>query len=112
MGSAAVQATPSFRSNFESELRRTGTRAPDGAVGIIETGLLSSAAIEAIAAGLPEGTWEFVCHPGYRDDDLRALSTRLRESREIELRLLCSASTRQALQRHNIEITSYREFLE
>ncbi len=39
----------------------------------------------AIARSIPEGTWEFVCHPGYNDADLQAGKTRLRESRETEL---------------------------
>ena len=33
---------------------------------------------------MPEGTFEFVSHPGYRDEVLARANTRLRESREIE----------------------------
>jgi predicted glycoside hydrolase/deacetylase ChbG (UPF0249 family) len=43
---------------------------------------------------LPGGTWELVCHPGYNDADLQGIRTRLRESREQELRILTSQSTR------------------
>ena len=49
-------------------------------------------------ASLPEGTWEWVCHPGYNDADLRASGTRLLESREEERQLLTSAELRQFLE--------------
>jgi predicted glycoside hydrolase/deacetylase ChbG (UPF0249 family) len=58
---------------------------------------------------IPEGTWEFVCHPGYNDDDLKAAKTRLRESRATELRLLTMPEARQSLLKHGIELISYRD---
>ena len=39
---------------------------------------------------LPEGTWEFVTHPGYNDAELNNVKTRLRQSRENELEILTS----------------------
>jgi hypothetical protein len=33
---------------------------------------------------MPEGTFELVSHPGYRDEQLARANTRLLESREIE----------------------------
>ena len=33
---------------------------------------------------MPEGTWELVCHPGYNDQDLDQVRTRLRSTREVE----------------------------
>jgi chitin disaccharide deacetylase len=58
---------------------------------------------------LPEGIWELVCHPGYSDSDLRAVGTRLTQSREIELSALTSVETRKALARHHIELISYAD---
>jgi chitin disaccharide deacetylase len=40
---------------------------------------------------MPEGVWELVCHPGYNDSDLDAITTRLRATREIEYAALLSA---------------------
>jgi predicted glycoside hydrolase/deacetylase ChbG (UPF0249 family) len=62
-----------------------------------------------IAENMPEGTWEFVCHPGYLDADLRAITTRLRESRVEELAVLTSADTRTVLERRGVQLISYRD---
>ena len=53
--------------------------------------------------------WEFVCHPGYNDADLQAGMTRLRESREIELRVLTLPAAREVLAQQGIELISYRD---
>jgi predicted glycoside hydrolase/deacetylase ChbG (UPF0249 family) len=58
---------------------------------------------------LPEGTWEFVSHPGYNDRDLDRVRTRLRESRVEELRILTSPEARAVLESAGIELISYRE---
>jgi predicted glycoside hydrolase/deacetylase ChbG (UPF0249 family) len=33
---------------------------------------------------MPAGTWELVCHPGYRDRALEEAHTRLLTSRDVE----------------------------
>jgi predicted glycoside hydrolase/deacetylase ChbG (UPF0249 family) len=94
--------------------------APDGVIGVIETGLVDSAGdgsgysslLRQAVASLPEGTWELVCHPGYNDADLRGARTRLLDSREAERRLLISAELRQFLEDQKIQVISYREFAE
>ena len=58
---------------------------------------------------LPDGIWELVCHPGYNDAELQAVPTRLRESREQELRILTSQSTRDLLKANGVKVISYRE---
>jgi len=40
---------------------------------------------------MPGGTWELVCHPGYNDRDLDAITTRLRATRDIERAALLDA---------------------
>jgi predicted glycoside hydrolase/deacetylase ChbG (UPF0249 family) len=58
---------------------------------------------------LPEGTWEFVSHPGYNDPDLDRVKTRLRDSRDKELAMLTSPEVRDLIQREEIQLISYRE---
>ena len=64
-----------------------------------------------IVDGLPEGTWELVCHPGYNDAELGSIRTRLRESRAIELALLTSPEARAILASRGIQLISYRDLV-
>jgi predicted glycoside hydrolase/deacetylase ChbG (UPF0249 family) len=50
-----------------------------------------------------------VSHPGYNDAELDQVQTRLRDSREKELAILTSAATREALQRQDIQLISFRD---
>ena len=78
-------------------MAREGFATPDGTLGIEVTGTLDETLFHAIAQNIPEGTWEFVCHPGYNDADLLASHTRLRASREIELHVLTLPAAREVL---------------
>jgi predicted glycoside hydrolase/deacetylase ChbG (UPF0249 family) len=98
-----------FATKFRQAVDREGFATPDGTLGIEITGTLDERQFEAIAASIPDGTWEFVCHPGYNDGDLQAAKTRLRESREVELRVLTLPSAKQILAQHGIELISYRD---
>jgi len=62
-----------------------------GTIGISATGHLNSSTLDALLQSIPAGTWELVCHPGYNDPDLDAITTRLRTEREVELRALLAA---------------------
>jgi predicted glycoside hydrolase/deacetylase ChbG (UPF0249 family) len=84
---------------------------PDGTLGIVVTGTLDEKLFRAIAATIPEGTWEFVCHPGYNDADLQQANTRLRESRETELRVLTLPAAKQLLEDQGIALISYRDLI-
>ncbi len=95
--------------NFRREVEQTGLIAPDGTVGIVVTGALDEQLFRLIVENLPQGTWEFVCHPGYNDVSLQNMRTRLRESRAKELRILTSTLTRDLLQRARIQLISYHE---
>jgi predicted glycoside hydrolase/deacetylase ChbG (UPF0249 family) len=75
----------------------------------VVTGALDETLFLAIARSIPEGTWEFVCHPGSNDADLQAGKTRLRASRETELRVLTLPAAREVLAQQGIELISYRE---
>ena len=71
-----------FAGKFRESVDREGFITPDGTLGIVVTGALDETLFYEIARSIPEGTWEFVCHPGYNDADLQAGKTRLRQSRE------------------------------
>ena len=73
------------------------------------TGCLDLKLFTAIAGSIPDGTWEFVCHPGYNDADLDKVDTRLRESRVQELALLTSPEAKEVLQRRGIELITYHD---
>jgi predicted glycoside hydrolase/deacetylase ChbG (UPF0249 family) len=115
-----VRMLHTFSGQFLQRTRRAGLLTPDGVVGVIETGLAANGAgsanysslLRQTLAGLPEGTWEFVCHPGYSDADLRAAGTRLLDSREQERLLLTSPELRQFLEEQKIQVISYRDFVE
>ena len=98
-----------FASKFREAVVHEGFVAPGGTLGIEVTGSLDERLFEAIASSMPEGTWELVCHPGYNDPDLRAARTRLRESRETELRVLTLPSARNLLSQLGIQLISYHE---
>jgi chitin disaccharide deacetylase len=106
---AELTVLRSFAARFKREVAEHGLRTPDGCVGIIDTGTLDLDSFLVIIDALPEGTWEFVCHPGYNDSELDQVRTRLRQSRETELAVLTSPDARAALERRGIELISYRE---
>jgi chitin disaccharide deacetylase len=85
-----------------------GMITPTGSLGIAATGALDERLFRLIVENVPQGTWEFVTHPGYNDADLDRIRTRLRNSRETELRLLASSETRESLAGNGIELISYR----
>jgi predicted glycoside hydrolase/deacetylase ChbG (UPF0249 family) len=73
-----------FEAGFRRIVAEEGFTTTDGAIGVLATGTLDISAVHAIISAMPEGTFEFVSHPGYRDEQLAHANTRLLESREIE----------------------------
>lgn len=108
---AEVQILRTLASTFRDSASREGLVTPDGTLGIVVTGALDEQLFRGIAAIVREGTWEFVCHPGYNDDDLKSAETRLRASRENELRVLTMPKARELLLRQGIDLISYRELI-
>jgi hopanoid biosynthesis associated protein HpnK len=104
-----VQILRRFAGKFREAVARAGFATPDGTLGIEVTGTLDETLFLAIARSIPDGTWEFVCHPGYNDSDLLAANTRLRASRETELHVLTLPAAREILAREGVELISYRE---
>ena len=106
---AEMRVLQGFAGKFHAAVAEQGFLTPDGTLGVEVTGVLDEALFRAIASSIPEGTWEFVCHPGYNDADLQAAKTRLRESREIELHALTLPEARQTLSQAGISLISYRD---
>lgn len=98
-----------FRKNFRRALESAEIATPDGCVGVAATGGLNQETFQQLIERLPEGTWEFVSHPGYNDQELDAIATRLRESREKELAVLTSPATKEALRQQQVQLISYQE---
>lgn len=108
---AEVNILRGFAGKFHAAVDREGFVTTDGTLGIEVTGSLDETLFRAIAQSIPDGTWEFVCHPGYNDADLQAAHTRLRESRETELRVLTLPGARELLSQDGVQLISYRDLL-
>jgi predicted glycoside hydrolase/deacetylase ChbG (UPF0249 family) len=106
---AEVLALRTFRAKFYATVAESGLRTTDGSLGLVATGTLTASNISALLDRLQDGIWELVCHPGYNDSQLAAISTRLRASRETEMQALTADSTRRALERNGIELISFHE---
>jgi chitin disaccharide deacetylase len=106
---AQLNVLRNFAAKFRNEVEAHGLRTTDGSVAVLVTGVLDLKLFSKIVDNIPEGTWEFVCHPGYNDSDLAQVRTRLRQSRTQELELLTSPEARTVLQRQGVDLISYRE---
>jgi hopanoid biosynthesis associated protein HpnK len=104
-----VKLLRSLAGSFRKATKEAGVTTPDGTLGIAVTGALDDQLFRLIIDKLPEGTWEFVCHPGYNDTELAGIQTRLRGSREQELQVLKSPETRDLLAHSGIELISYQD---
>jgi predicted glycoside hydrolase/deacetylase ChbG (UPF0249 family) len=96
------------RSRFARVLARHGCRSTDYFAGFQITGRYDAMGLAQLIRALPDGSTEFMCHPGICGDELRSARTRLKESREHELRALTSPEVRAALVESAVELVSYR----
>jgi predicted glycoside hydrolase/deacetylase ChbG (UPF0249 family) len=97
------------RRRFDAVLAAHGCRTTDHFAGFRLTGRLRTAELVALIGQLPHGTAEFMCHPGLCGAELRAAPTRLKESRELELRALTAVETRQAVEAAGVKLATYGE---
>ncbi|HWF07070.1 MAG TPA: ChbG/HpnK family deacetylase [Bryobacteraceae bacterium] len=72
------------------------------------TGTLRRSNLIQTLERLPDGLTEFMCHPGKCGPELHAAATRLKESRELELKALTSAEVREVIERRGIRLVNYR----
>ena len=104
-----VRLLNAWRGQFRRAVAAAGMITTDGSLGVVATGALDPRLLGFILETLPDGTWEFVTHPGYNDADLHNLPTRLRESRDLERAVLTSDTTRGLLDQEGIQLISYRD---
>jgi predicted glycoside hydrolase/deacetylase ChbG (UPF0249 family) len=84
----------------------------DHFLGFRLTDTLDEQNLVAELSRLPEGSTEFMCHPGYLGEELAGASTRLKESRKRELDALTSLVVRRVIDQRNIRLASYWELIE
>ncbi len=101
---AQVHMLRRFEPGFHRIVAEEGFATTGGALGVLATGMLNGRIIESLLERVPSGTWELVTHPGYNDAALANFRTRLRESREVEMRAL-----ERLRERPEIELISFRD---
>ena len=106
---ATSRALGVVRGRFARVLAKHGCRSTDHFAGFQITGRYTPAGLVRLIGALPPGSTEFMCHPGICGAELRAARTRLKESRERELRALTSPEVRAALDEAGVELVSYRD---
>jgi predicted glycoside hydrolase/deacetylase ChbG (UPF0249 family) len=104
-----VRHTLVMRGYFERVLGKHHCRSTDHFAGFRLTGKFDAPALAALIRGLPEGSTEFMCHPGRCGSELRSAHTRLKESRERELLALTAPEVRAALVESNVQLASYSQ---
>jgi predicted glycoside hydrolase/deacetylase ChbG (UPF0249 family) len=98
---------PFLQAMQQRRLVRRGCRSTDNFEGFKMTGQYDAHDLAALIRRLPEGVTEFMCHPGFCGDELRAARTRLKESRRVELDALTSAEVRAALEESAVTLVRY-----
>ena len=94
---------------FHNAIERHNCRTTDYFAGFLVTGRLETRQLVDLLEALPEGSTELMCHPGRCELALRSARTRLKESREAELRALTAPQVREAVARAEIELVNYRQ---
>lgn len=104
----AVSRSFSFvRGHFNRVLARRHCFSTDWFAGFQSTGRFGPQFVVHLLDHLPPGSTEFMVHPGYCTAELQAARTRLKESREQELRALLDPSVIEAVRRNSIQLTPY-----
>ena len=96
------------RRRLERVLRENGCRSTDHFAGFSVTGRFAAHDVVELIRTLPEGSTEFMVHPGHCTGELRAAPTRLKESRAAELAALVAPEVRRALDEAGVVLSGYR----
>jgi predicted glycoside hydrolase/deacetylase ChbG (UPF0249 family) len=104
---AVSRAFGLLRSRFHRKLSEHGCRTTDHFAGFQLTGRYSAEDILHLLGGLPAGSTEFMTHPGKCTAELRSAVTRLKQSRESELRALTDPRVAEAIRAQGIRLTPY-----
>jgi len=96
-----------FGNPFDGTLARHGCKMTDHFAGFRLTGRYGAPELANLIRRLPDGVTEFMCHPGFCTDELRAAPTRLKDSRQRELDALTSPEVRAAIEESGVKLTRY-----
>ena len=105
----ARRAMAAVERRFEERIRRSGCRTTDHFAGFQWTGRFASEDLVALLQALPPGVTELMTHPGYCTEELLRAKTRLKASREAELKALTDPRVREALGANGIRLASFAE---
>jgi predicted glycoside hydrolase/deacetylase ChbG (UPF0249 family) len=84
-----------------------GIATADYFCGIAQTGEFTIEGLKRLLLGLPEGTTEMMCHPGFMDAELGKSPTRLQDSRAIEVEILTNLEVRNLVASQGIRLIDY-----
>jgi predicted glycoside hydrolase/deacetylase ChbG (UPF0249 family) len=96
-----------YRRAFLRLIRESDIVTTAGTLGVLATGTADvPGALRAVLAVVPAGseTWELVCHPGYPDEHLDRVRTRLRASRGQE-----HAALLELIPRSGVRLSTWRD---
>lgn len=105
----ASLAMKRLRRHFGCVLSSHGARSTDHFAGFVWTGLYQAQDLVQLIEQLPEGSTEFMCHPGICGPELLAATTRLKQTRQQELNALIDPRVRHAIEASQVQLTSYRQ---
>jgi predicted glycoside hydrolase/deacetylase ChbG (UPF0249 family) len=100
-----------LRKRFARILASGNYRATDYFAGFQITGCFGTSDLVRVLQDLPEGSTEFMTHPGFCEEPLRKAHTRLKESRVAELEALTAKEVREAIEQNAIRLCGYRQLL-
>jgi chitin disaccharide deacetylase len=96
-----------LRKRVHRVLETHGCRTTDNFAGFVITGRFHVNELVELISMLPEGSTEFMCHPGRCGEALRVAHTRLKESREREFEALIAPEVKDALARNGVQLVNY-----
>jgi predicted glycoside hydrolase/deacetylase ChbG (UPF0249 family) len=109
---AISRCLSTLRVRMHRVLAAHGCRTTDFFAGFQLTGRFHTRELTGLIRSLPQGTTEFMTHPGFCTDELRRARTRLKESRQRELEALTSDEVRQAIEEEGVELSGFRQLLQ
>lgn len=87
-------------------------RTTDHFIGFQATGTMNEERLAAIITQVPPGLTELMCHPGRLGTELSSAATRLKQTREIELKALISPRISDLVRQRGVKLCSFRDCLQ
>lgn len=104
---AVSRAMSALRGRFHRVLAARACRTTDYFAGFQLTGRYCAEDVLHLLRNLPAGTTEFMTHPGFCTEELMGAATRLKESREAEVRALTDSRVAEAVKAEGIRLAAY-----